>query len=156
MDIYNYLKKDHRKVADLMEQVVSGGDPSLRQSLFEQIKAELALHADTEEQTFYKAIEDATRSKNVEEQMEHAHHEHDEIRDYLEKLTATPVEEEAWIETFGEFKHSVTHHVEEEEQDVFEKARKYLSAEDATQLAKDMDALKKQAKARQSAEVLAQ
>lgn len=152
MDIYNYLKKDHRKVADLMEQVLASQDPAERQTLFGQIKTELTLHAETEEATFYKAIEDATKAKPVEEKMEHAHHEHDEIREYLQKLSDTPVAEEAWIETFGEFKHSVTHHVEEEEEDIFAKAKKYLSAEEATQLAKDMDALKKQQKAQMPAE----
>jgi len=146
MDIYKYLKKDHDKVADLMEQVISTKDLTERQSIFETIKRELSLHADTEEQTFYKAIDDATRSKAVEEKVEHANEEHDEIREYLAKLTSTPLTDELWIETFGEFKHSVTHHVEEEEGEIFEKAKKYLSHEDAVQLAKDMDALKKQAK----------
>ena len=144
MDIYAYLKKDHLKVADLMDQVLASQDPAERQSLFETIKAELTLHADTEEATFYKAVEDATKAKAVEEQMEHAHHEHDEIREYLQKLTDTPVDQEAWIETFGEFKHSVAHHVEEEEGDIFEKAKKYIDQTEAVQLAKDMDALKKQ------------
>lgn len=146
MDIYNYLKKDHRKVADLMEQVLASQAPSERQTLFETIKLELTLHADTEEQTFYKAIEDATRAKPVEEKMEHAHHEHDEIREYMQKLTETSVNEEAWIETFGEFKHSVTHHVEEEEEDIFEKAKKYISDDEAVALAKEMDSLKKKEK----------
>ncbi len=147
MDIYNYLKKDHQKVADLMEQVVASKDPAERQSLFETIKMELTLHADTEEQTFYKAIEDATRSKQVEEKIEHANHEHDEIREYLEKLSTTPVSDELWLETFGEFKHSVTHHVEEEEGEIFEKAKKYLSSQEAKDLAKQMDRLKKQVQA---------
>lgn len=147
MDIYNYLKKDHQKVADLMEQVIASKDPAERQSLFETIKLELTLHADTEEQTFYKAIEDATRSKQVEEKIEHANHEHDEIREYLEKLSTTPVTDELWLETFGEFKHSVTHHVEEEEGEIFEKAKKYLSSQEAKNLAKEMDALKKQTQA---------
>ena len=147
MDIYNYLKKDHQKVADLMEQVIASKDPAERQSLFETIKLELTLHADTEEQTFYKAIEDATRSKQVEEKIEHANHEHDEIREYLEKLSTTPVTDELWLETFGEFKHSVTHHVEEEEGEIFEKAKKYLSSQEAKDLAKEMDALKKQTQA---------
>lgn len=146
MDIYKYLKKDHDKVADLMEQVIATKDLAERQSLFETIKLELSLHADTEEQTFYKAIDEATRSKAVEEKVEHANEEHDEIREYLAKLTDTPLTEDLWIETFGEFKHSVAHHVEEEEGDIFEKAKKYLSQDEAVQLAKDMDALKKQAK----------
>lgn len=146
MDIYSYLKKDHRLVAGLMDQVVASRDAGERQALFEQIKQELTLHADTEEKTFYKAIEKASRAQPVQEQMEEAHHEHDQIREYLQKLTTLDVGEEAWIETFGEFKHAVSHHVEEEEERVFEKAKKYLGDEEAKMLAKQMDALKKQEK----------
>lgn len=142
MDIYNYLKKDHDKVADLMEQVIASKKPAERESLFLEIKKELTLHADSEEATFYKAIEEATGSKQVHEKMEHADKEHDEIREYLEKLSGLQVESELWLETFGEFKHSVTHHVEEEEGEIFEKAKKYLTPKQEKDLAVEMDALK--------------
>lgn len=148
MDIYNYLKKDHQLVADLMEQVIASQDLSQREELFVQIKMELTLHADTEEATFYKAIEDATRSKSVEEQIEHAHGEHDEVREYLEKLESLDIESEEWIEQFGEFKHAVTHHVEEEEGEIFEKAKKYLDDKKAKELAKEMDDLKQKQKSK--------
>ena len=144
MDIYNYLKKDHRKVAAMMDELIATKDSEARQSLFKQIKMELTLHADTEEVTFYKAIDDATRSKAVEEKLEHADEEHDEIRDYLEKLSVLSIESEAWMEQFGEFKHSVTHHVDEEEGEIFEKAKKYLTDKQAKDLAVEMDALKKE------------
>lgn len=146
MDIYSYLKKDHRTVAELMEAVVMSKSRTQRAELFATIKEELTLHADTEEATFYKAIEAASRSKQVHEKMEHADEEHDEIRDYLKKLSAIPVGTDEWIEQFGEFKHAVTHHVEEEENEIFEKAKKYLTKEKATDLAREMDALKKQQK----------
>ncbi len=142
MDIYNYLKKDHKLVAKLMESVINTNDASERYALFTKIKQELTLHADTEELTFYKAIQDATNSKNIQEKMEHADEEHSEIRKYLKKLTSIPVEDEEWIEKFGEFKHAVTHHVSEEEESLFEKAKKYLSKEEAIKLANDMEALK--------------
>jgi hemerythrin superfamily protein len=148
MDIYNYLKKDHRLVADLMEQVVASKNVSQRETLFEKIKEELTLHADTEEVTFYKAVEEATRSKNVQEKMEHADEEHAEIREFLEKLSSMPVSDAKWMEQFGEFKHAVTHHVEEEEGEIFEKARQYLSKGEAVQLAREMDALKRKQKQR--------
>lgn len=151
MDIYEYLHKDHEKVAALMERVIATESASQREYLFREIKHELTLHADTEEKTFYKAIEDATRSGSVEEKMEHAHHEHDEIRNFLEKLSDMPVREESWIEKFGELKHSVTHHVEEEEDDIFKKAKKYLSEKQAQDLAKEMDTLKKEQKAQSKA-----
>lgn len=146
MDIYNYLHKDHEAVAALIEKVIATENTSKREALFKEIKQELTLHADSEEKTFYKAIEDATRSENVEEKMEHAHHEHDEIRELLKTLSKMPVTEEGWMEQFGEFKHAVTHHVEEEEEDLFKKARKYLSKEQAQELAKEMDTLKKHLK----------
>lgn len=151
MDIYNYLKKDHQKVADLMEQVLANQNPATRENLFLEIKKELTLHADTEEVTFYKAIEEATKNQNVHEKIEHADEEHDEIREYLEKLSGLQVESEEWIETFGEFKHSVTHHVEEEEGDIFEKAKKYLSQAQAKELAVEMDALKQKKLGKKSA-----
>lgn len=144
MNIYTYLKKDHRKVADMMEEVIAASSMQQRKSLFAQIKQELTLHADTEEATFYKAIDDATSSKAVEEKLEHADHEHQEIRDYLQKLSASGVKDDVWMELFGELKHAVTHHVEEEEGEIFEKARKYLSESEAVALAKEMDAMKKE------------
>ena len=144
MDIYAYLKRDHKKVAGLMDQVVASGNPTERKQLFEQIKLELTLHAQTEQQTFYKTIVDETRSKAVEEQMEHATHEHGEIEDYLKMLSNLPVDSDKWHFLFGEFKHSVSHHVEEEGE-IFEKAKKYLSAEQAKALAREMDNLKKAA-----------
>jgi hemerythrin superfamily protein len=143
MNIYTYLKKDHRKVSDLMEALLACSNLRERQEIFTTIKEELTLHSDTEEVTFYAAIEKATRSKAVEEKMEHADEEHNEIRTYLQTLSELPIESEEWMEQFGEFKHAVTHHVEEEEGEIFEKAKKYLSDEQAIQLAKEMDKLKK-------------
>ncbi|WP_140985348.1 hemerythrin domain-containing protein [Asticcacaulis tiandongensis] len=145
MDIYSYLKKDHKKVADLMDQVIATSDSGQRQKLFEQIKLELTLHAETEEQTFYKTILKETRSKAVEEKMDHADHEHDEIDQYLQTLSTLPVDTDKWHFTFGEFKQAVTHHVHEEENEIFEKAKQYLSPEQAKSLAKEMDSLKKAA-----------
>lgn len=148
MDIYSYLKKDHRLVADLMEQVAASENPTERMEIFEQIKMELTLHADTEEATFYKAIDDATRSKKVEEKVEHAYDEHKEAREYMEKLSELDPASDAWMVQFGEFKHAVAHHVEEEEGEIFEKAKKYLSDKEAKELAAEMDALKKKQKSK--------
>lgn len=148
MDIYSYLKKDHRLVADLMEQVAASENPTERMEIFEQIKMELTLHADTEEATFYKAIDDATRSKKVEEKVEHAYDEHKEAREYMEKLSELDPASDTWMVQFGEFKHAVAHHVEEEEGEIFEKAKKYLSDKEAKELAAEMDALKKKQKSK--------
>ena len=124
MDIYSYIKRDHHTVDALMESLLANKSRSERKALFEKIKTELMLHAESEEQTFYKAIEHASRSKQVHEKMEHADKEHDEIREYLEKLETLDIGSEEWMEQFGEFKHSVKHHVEEEEKEMFPEVRK--------------------------------
>jgi hemerythrin superfamily protein len=99
----------------------------------------LLIHAETENATFYAALEG---HKETAEIVEHAKKEHEEVKEYIAKLSRLSIEGEKWMEQFGEFKHSVTHHVNEEEEDIFEKAKKILTSVQATQLAKDMEALK--------------
>lgn len=148
MDIYQYIEKDHRAVADLMQQVVDDRDPQRRKRLLDKIRTELLLHLDSEEVTFYRAIERVAQSRPaVHEQMGHAEDEHQEVREYLMQLAALDVGDDAWIETFGEMKHAVSHHVEEEETQVWKKARALFDEDQAHQLAKDMAAVKAELRA---------
>lgn len=142
MDIYAYLKNDHRRVAKLMTDLLDIRLPAIRQTLFAQIRAELCVHADAEERTFYKALTDAARDAGMTDKMRHAEEEHDEVRELLDVLTDTPVSSDFWLEKFGELKHAVEHHVREEEGEVFKLAQSLLSRETARRLANDMDALK--------------
>jgi hemerythrin superfamily protein len=141
MDIYSYLKKDHRKVKDLMEQVVAAKSTSRREELFDEICDELTLHAETEQATFYAALEN---EEEVEENIEDAEEEHEEMKQYMSRLNSMSVNNEKWLELFGEFKHAVEHHVKDEEGRIFEKARDILDDEEAEQLAEDMDQLKEE------------
>lgn len=146
MDIYSYLKNDHLQVAALMETLLDAQTLRQRDVLFRRIRDELTLHADTEEITFYKAIDEATNSKRAEERLEHADKEHEEIRQYLVRLSAMPVDNPQWMTLFGELHRAVTHHVEEEEREVFASAKKCLSHGQAVMLARQMDALKERYK----------
>jgi hemerythrin superfamily protein len=142
MDIYSYLKKDHRKVSDLMHQVLSARTPARREEIFDEINEELTLHSETEQATFYAALENA---EQTEERIEDAEEEHDEIKTYLKKLSSMSAESEKWLEVFGEFKHAVEHHVKEEEGRIFEKAKQVLDDDEAEQLAEEMDRMKEEA-----------
>jgi hemerythrin superfamily protein len=151
MDIYNYLKRDHKIVATLMDELLETKKVDERHKLFEQIKHELLLHAKTEQDTFYKALEDR---KPIGENIDEAEEEHKEIEKYLKKLSKLEFNSPEWIEQFGEFKHSVTHHVHEEEDIIFEKAKKILSNKKAEELAVEMDKLKDSAKYQKKAEAI--
>ncbi|HVZ28786.1 MAG TPA: hemerythrin domain-containing protein [Asticcacaulis sp.] len=142
MDIYAYLRSDHRRIAKLVTELLDIRLPAIRQTLFEQIRAELSVHAAAEERTFYRTLVDAARDQGVAEKMARSEAEHDEIRELLDVLSDTPVSSDFWLEKFGELKHAVEHHVQEEEGEVFELAPTLLDRETALRLGNDMDALK--------------
>jgi len=59
MDAIALLKKDHAAVKVLFEKFeVAGDDEQTRQSLFDQIDAQLDVHAAIEEQIFYPAVQE--------------------------------------------------------------------------------------------------
>jgi len=143
MDIYSYIQRDHRKVAELMDDLLAINLSAVQLNIFDRIKTELELHAAAEEQTFYAALEEASRKARVEDRVVHAKADHDEIRDLLAYLSTESIAGPYWMEKFGELKHAVEHHVKEEEGEIFAKARNLLSADQADQLARDMDRVKR-------------
>lgn len=142
MDIYTCIKNDHRRVAKLMDDLMAINLPAVRQRLFDDIRTELTLHAEAEEATFYTAIVELTQSPAISVQMDHAEHEHNEMRRLMQVLADTPISSEFWMEKFGELKHAVEQHVAKEENDIFTKARVLISPGDARQLGRDMEQLK--------------
>ncbi len=142
MDIYTYIRSDHRKVARLIDNILAINLSYVRQQIFNDLKTELTLHAEAEEATFYTAIVEMTQSHQLSLQMDHAEHEHNEIRDLLQILANTPVSSEFWMEKFGELKAAVEHHVREEEDEVFPQAQVLISPADSKKLARDMARLK--------------
>ena len=144
MDIYSYIQRDHRKVAELMDDLLAINLSAVQLNIFDRINTELTLHAIAEEKTFYAALEEASQKANVEDRVVHAKADHDEIRGLLMFLTEEAIAGPMWMEKFGELKHAVEHHVKEEEGEIFGKARKLLTQAQADQLARDMDRVKRQ------------
>lgn len=142
MDIYAYIIRDHRKLAVLMEDLMSIRLPAVRQTLFDQIRTELSAHSDAEERTFYAAVEHATQTQAMNEKLEHSEHEHHEIKALLHVLSRLSIATEEWMEKFGELKFAVEHHVAEEEGGILPRAKEIISPLDAHRLALQMDALK--------------
>ena len=140
MDIYDYLKRDHRKVSQLIKAVIKAENAGERKKLFLQIKKELELHADPEDKTFYQELK---KNKTGKEDAEHAEKEHDIIKKLLTKISKTSSEEVAtWLVYFGELKYVVEHHVKEEENEIFVDAKKIISAKRSRELAQEMEELK--------------
>jgi hemerythrin superfamily protein len=139
MEIYTYLKKDHQKVNNLFEQLIAEKNMDKTESLFEALREELLLHAESEQKTFYKALK---RHPETKDEARHGDKEHAQIEDYLWRLEQLSCRSDEWLVLLGELKRTVAHHVRDEENTMFKKARKVLTKDQAENLVEEMDALK--------------
>jgi hemerythrin superfamily protein len=143
MNIYEYLKKDHEKVNHLLEKIFSlpKDDFEEQESLFEEIMEEVLLHSQTEEKSFYKALENNT---NTKDDIEHSLEEHAEVENLLDEVASLSAEDSAWLEKLKALQEAIHHHVKFEEEEVFAKAKKILDENQAKALVKEMEKLKQE------------
>lgn len=135
MTIFDALRADHEKQRTLADLLIgTQGDSDGRDELFKKLKAELQQHAAAEERCFYIPLleHDLTQEKS-----RHSIAEHHEIDELVEKLEQTDYESSGWLVTAKQLKEKVEHHLDEEEQQVFQLAGKVLSDEQKQSLAAD-------------------
>lgn len=135
MNIFEALRKDHEIQRDLIDQLVkTSGDTDKRKELFDQLKKELALHEDAEERHFYVPLLEVDMTQ---EKARHSIAEHHEMDELVEKIEETDRSSSAWLVYMKELAHQVEHHLDEEEQEVFQLAGKALKETEKKSLAKD-------------------
>lgn len=134
MDLYQLLKQDHQKAKRLFEQLSDTSDRAVksRERLFTQLKQELELHTEVEEQHFYPALRDQEETRDL---IEEAFEEHSEVKEMLEELDGADKADESWAEQLAELQENVEHHVQEEETQLFPRAQKVLKKEAADKIA---------------------
>lgn len=141
MDIYTYLKKDHRKVTDLFEKLIHESKKPLKHDYFEQITNQLLIHAHAERITFYKALLKYSKSKV---KVLHSAKTHKEIEQALNIINKLKFDSSEWLIQLGVLKSKVEYHVNQEEKEMFPIAKKVLSKSQAKALALEMDGAKQE------------
>jgi len=133
MNAFELLKSDHKKVAGIMEKIDGTTERALktREELFTQLKTELDIHAEIEETILYPVLEKADESRDITLE---AFEEHRLVKQLLGELESEAKDDEKWTAKFTVLKENVEHHVEEEEGEMFKKARKVLSNEEIEEL----------------------
>lgn len=141
MNAFTLLKADHKKVAGILEKIDSTTERGVktREELFAQLKTELEVHARIEETIFYPVLKKADETRDITLE---AFEEHRLVKQLLGELETMGKDEEQWTAKFTVLKENVEHHVEEEEGEMFLKARKVLSEEEAETLGTRMEAAK--------------
>lgn len=146
MNAFEVLKADHKKVAGIMGKIEETTERGVktREELFNQLKTELDVHARIEETIFYPALEKAEETREITLE---AFEEHRLVKQLLAELKSAPKDDEQWTARFSVLKENVEHHVEEEEGEMFKKARKVLSREEQEALGARLEEAKKAEKA---------
>jgi iron-sulfur cluster repair protein YtfE (RIC family) len=146
MNAFTLLKEDHQKVAGILEKIDATTERGVktREELFTQLKNELDVHAEIEETIFYPALEQHEETRDITlEGIE----EHRIVKELLAELDAMSKDDEIWTAKMTVLKENVEHHVEEEEGEMFPKARKALTKEEIEALGTRLEAAKKKQKA---------
>ena len=134
-DIYNVLKNDHREVKALLKEIEALEESTKRDGLFEKLKANLLAHSHAEDEVFYEPLKEKLED-DVYLVFE-AKEEHKLVEQLLNELSES-LEDDVWCAKFKVLKEMVEHHIEEEEEDLFKKAKKVISPEESEQMAQEM------------------
>jgi iron-sulfur cluster repair protein YtfE (RIC family) len=133
MDAIALLKADHEKVDSLFSQLEETTESAekTREELFTKLKQELDLHTHVEEKIFYPALKEADETRDI---VLESFQEHHVVKVLLRELDAMAVTSETWTAKLKVLKENVEHHVEEEEGEMFPKARTVLNSDQLEEL----------------------
>lgn len=140
VDILQVLHRDHMKVDELFFQYKQTDDEARKKQIVEQITFELGVHAKAEEEIVYPVVRDG--EEEVEDLMDEADTEHHVVKFLLAELGNMKPSDSHYDSKVTVLCELVKHHVEEEEEEIFEKLK--ASDEDLEKLAKAFNERKMQ------------
>ena len=145
MDALKLLKDDHATVKSLLQQLESTTERGVktRDELFTRIKAELTVHETIEEEIFYPALRDHPKAKEI---VLEGYEEHNVVDRLLSDLEQLPYDDETWGPKAKVMKENLEHHIEEEEGEMFQKARDVFDRQELEELGTRMEERKREAR----------
>lgn len=144
-DPFKLLKQDHDTVKDLFSQYEKARSNDKKSALYEQIRRELERHTQVEEQHLYPALKEHKAAVDLTNE---AYEEHHLAKTTLRELSALMPTDEAFDAKMTVLKENIEHHVQEEEGEMFDEARKLLTRAQQDELAQAIAAGKEAAGAR--------
>ena len=143
-DAISILKRDHQRVRQLLRRLENTTDRAAtqRKELLSEIENEVKVHTTVEEEIFYPAFKEAVRSKSDKKAFFEAIEEHHVVDLVMPEIKST----EAASEQFGAkakvLKDLIEHHAQEEEIQMFPKARKAMTPGELVEVGKRIQSRK--------------
>ena len=145
MNAISLLLEDHQKMRKLLDELESTTERGLkiRAELFSAIKGELTIHEIIEEEIFYPELKAHPKARDI---VLEGYQEHQVVDLIMMELEECPVDDESWGAKAKVMKENVEHHMEEEEGDMFKKARSVFDRDELEDLGERMEARRRTAK----------
>ncbi|MBL0941412.1 MAG: hemerythrin domain-containing protein [Alphaproteobacteria bacterium] len=128
MSIFDLLKQDHRKVESLLDEIIDHPTAHQKQQkLFQTFCKEIKAHNQGEDATFYEALKQHKKIKDIILKADEEHHAAETIIEQLEK---DDLPAEKWNAKIKVLRDMILNHVKSEEKEIFSLAKKYLEKDD--------------------------
>ena len=143
MDAMSLLKEDHEKVKKILGELESTTERGVktREELFTKVKEELVVHEAIEEEIFYPALKEHSKTKEIALEGYEEHHVVDTV---MAEIEGVAYDDEKWGAKFKVMKEYLEHHIEEEEGEMFKQARQVFDEDELAQLGESMLARKQE------------
>ena len=145
MNAIDLLTQDHDRIKPLLAQIKETTERAekTRSELFSRIKEELTIHEIIEEEIFYPALKEHPKAKDI---VLEGYEEHDVVSRLMGELDGMEPTDEHFGPKAKVMAENVEHHIEEEEGEMFKKARQVFEADELTELGERMTKRREAAK----------
>lgn len=142
MNIYDRIKQDHDAARDVIAKLKASTPRAwkTRRELFDHLKLDMWVHHKVEEAVFYSHLR---AGDDMHGEAMEAYNEHHMANGVFEELDTFPVDSEEWGMKFKALSELVEHHMKEEEEDFFKKAKKVIPKEIADLMGERFDQRKR-------------
>jgi hemerythrin superfamily protein len=144
MNAIDLLKADHEKVKGILSQLSESTDRALKKrvELLDKLEMEITIHTQLEEQILYPAFKEAG-GKEEDEMYYEAKEEHRTVDSLvLPDLKGTDPSTPEFAGRVKVVKELLEHHIEEEETEMFPKAKKLLGKAKLDEMGEQMEVMK--------------
>ena len=143
MEIYTALKSDHQEVKKVLKTLEATTEKSgkRRQHLLLRLKTLLVPHSRAEERVLYERLKESD-VKHAAALAFEGYEEHAVVDHLMEQLEATSPADKKWTALMAVVKENLEHHIDEEENAIFKKARQAFDRETAVAMCAAFQRLK--------------
>ena len=142
-DAIAVLTSDHVRIKSLLAALQKARTAASRESLIEQAAEALKQHTAIEEQVFYPAFREAAKTDKDRRLFHEATEEHHVVDVVLPEVRAARHEPDVFAARAKVLRELVEHHIEEEQNDLFPRARRLMSELELHELATQLNACKR-------------